>query len=151
MPREYLADYYSAVEPDERQTIAFFVDAMKEAEPDEPVLFFGVGPTLHHVFLAADKASEIHLGDYLPANLEEIERWIGREPDAHDGDHSSATRSNAKAWPPRPMENRATRGPHARQDHKLLQVDTRHADPCGSRTTGRTDGGQRLLRRLGDR
>jgi hypothetical protein len=29
-------------------------------------------------------ASEIHLGDYLPANLAEIQRWIDREPGAHD-------------------------------------------------------------------
>ena len=56
-PRDYLADYYSVVEPDERATIAFFVDAMKDVTPGEPVLVFGVGPTLHHVFLAADKAS----------------------------------------------------------------------------------------------
>jgi hypothetical protein len=36
------------------------------------------------VFLAADKASEIHLADYLPANLAEIERWRSRDPAAHD-------------------------------------------------------------------
>jgi hypothetical protein len=36
-----------------------------------------------HVFLAAPKASEIHLADYLPANLEEIERWRARDPGAH--------------------------------------------------------------------
>jgi hypothetical protein len=84
VPGEYLTDYYSSVEADERRTIAFFVDAMRDAEPDEPVLFFGVGPTLHHVFLAAGKASEIHLGDYLPANLREIERWIARDEAAHD-------------------------------------------------------------------
>ena len=84
MPREYLADYYRVVEPDERETIAFFADAMKEAPVGEAVLVFGTGPTLHHVFLAAPKASEIHLADYLPANLEEIERWRTRDPAAHD-------------------------------------------------------------------
>jgi len=84
VPKEYLADYYSAVEQDELETIAFFVDAMKHADPDEPVLFFGVGPTLHHVFLAASRSSEIHLGDYLAVNLGEIERWIERDPQAHD-------------------------------------------------------------------
>jgi hypothetical protein len=84
VPGDYLRDYYSVVEPDERRTIAFFVDAMSGSEPGEPVLFFGVGPALHHVFLAAGMASEIHLGDYLPGNLREIERWIGRDPRAHD-------------------------------------------------------------------
>lgn len=84
VPREYLADYYRTVEPDELETIAFFVEALRESEPDRPVLFFGVGPTLHHVFLAARTASEIHLGDYLPANLAEIQRWIDGADDAHD-------------------------------------------------------------------
>ena len=84
VPRDYLADYYRVVEPDERETIAFLVDAIAEAEPGTPVLFFGTGPTLHHVFLAAPKASEIHLADYLPANLDEIERWRTRDPAAHD-------------------------------------------------------------------
>jgi hypothetical protein len=84
VPRDYLRDYYSAVEPDERETIAFFVDAIRDAEPDEPVLFFGVGPTLHHVFLAAGGASEIHLADYLQSNLDEVQRWIQRDPGAHD-------------------------------------------------------------------
>jgi hypothetical protein len=84
VPHEYLRDYYGAVEPDERRTIAFFVDAMRDVPPGEPILFFGVGPALHHVFLAATKTSEIHLGDYLPANLQEIERWIRRDAGAHD-------------------------------------------------------------------
>jgi hypothetical protein len=84
VPAEYLTSYYRTVEPDEIATIAFFVAAMQRAERDQPVLFFGVGPTLHHVFAAAEVASEIHLGDYLPANLAEIQRWIDREPDAHD-------------------------------------------------------------------
>ena len=83
-PRQYLADYYSTIGSDERQTIAFFVEAMRHSAPDEPVLIFGVGPTLHHVFLAAGRDNEIHLGDYLPANLAEIERWINRDADAHN-------------------------------------------------------------------
>ena len=56
VPCEYLADYYSAVEPDERRTIAYFVDAIAQSPADEPVLYLGAGPTLHHVFLAANRA-----------------------------------------------------------------------------------------------
>lgn len=82
--QEYLDDYYREVEPDEVATIAFFVDSMRGAERDEPILLFGVGPTLHHVFLTAPVACEIHLADYLPANLETIERWLGRADGAHD-------------------------------------------------------------------
>jgi NNMT/PNMT/TEMT family len=84
VPRDYLSDYYRVVEPDERETIAFFAGAMEHAAAGQAVLVFGTGPTLHHVFLAAPKASEIHLADYLPTNLEEIERWRTRDPAAHD-------------------------------------------------------------------
>ena len=84
MPGEYLEDYYAVVEPDEVETIAFFADAIRDTRPQAPILFFGTGPTLHHVFLSADRASEIHLADYLPQNLAEIERWLARDADAHD-------------------------------------------------------------------
>ena len=83
-PKIYLADFYAEIGADERRTIRFFVDAIKAAEPGAPVLLFGVGPTLHHVFLAAETASALHLADFLPANLREIERWLARHPDAHD-------------------------------------------------------------------
>jgi hypothetical protein len=83
-PQAYLAEYYATVEPDERRTIAFFVDAYGKAAPGQKVLIYGVGPTLHHVFLAAGTASEVHLAEYLPANLLEIERWLARDPEAHD-------------------------------------------------------------------
>ncbi len=84
VPGEYLEDYYAVVEPDEIETIAFFADAIRETRPQAPILFFGTGPTLHHVFLSADRASEIHLADYLPQNLAEIDRWLRRDAGAHD-------------------------------------------------------------------
>jgi hypothetical protein len=83
-PRSYLAEYYRTVDADERQTIAFFVEAMKHVPGAKPVLIFGVGPTVHHVFLAAPKASEIHLADYLPDNLAEVRRWLDADPGMHD-------------------------------------------------------------------
>jgi hypothetical protein len=84
VPGEYLQDYYAIVEPDEVETIAFFAAAIRETRPQQPILFFGTGPTLHHVFLSAECASEIHLADYLPRNLSEIERWLRRDARAHD-------------------------------------------------------------------
>jgi hypothetical protein len=84
VPRDYLTDYYDSVQADERATIAFFVDSLRHATPGTPVLLFGVGPTMHHVFLTAVAATEIHLAEYLPNNLSEIERWIQRAPDAHN-------------------------------------------------------------------
>ena len=42
-PGAYLKEYYSEIEPEERETIAFFVDAMKDADRTQPALVFGVG------------------------------------------------------------------------------------------------------------
>jgi hypothetical protein len=84
VPADYLRDFYRAVEPDEVATIRFFVREVAAAEGGRPVLYFGTGPTLHHVFLAAPIASELHLGDYLDTNLAEIRRWLDRDPAAHD-------------------------------------------------------------------
>jgi NNMT/PNMT/TEMT family len=129
-PRQYLADYYTTVESDERQTIAFFVEAMRHSAPDEPVLIFGVGPTLHHVFLAAGKDNEIHLGEYLPANLREIEQWINRDADAHNwGPFVRHTLvCEGLAFPTNKdvtQREEATRA----QISKLLDIDLRRANP----------------------
>lgn len=83
-PRRYLQDYYSDLGPDEEKTIDFLVRKMPLTAPNQPILFAGVGPTLHHVFCAAERASELHLADYLPGNLDEIRDWIDRRPGAHD-------------------------------------------------------------------
>lgn len=83
-PRAYLAEYYARVEPDERRAIAFFAAAFAAMPAGRRVLVYGVGPTLHHVFLAATKAAEIHLADYLPGNLAEIRKWLARDAAAHD-------------------------------------------------------------------
>ena len=131
-PREYLAEYYSAVQPDERRTIAFFVDAMRDADPNEPVLVFGVGPTLHHVFLAAGKSSEIHLGDYLATNLSEIRHWIERDPEAHDWRPFVRYTLQCEGMPAPTWDDVAEREELTRASMtKLLQVDLRRADPCG--------------------
>jgi hypothetical protein len=85
-PKDYLKDFYTEVEPDEQATIPFFVDAMKvhKNEPQQPILFFGAGPTLHHVFLAAPYASRIDITDYLAKNLDEVQAWKDRDENAHD-------------------------------------------------------------------
>lgn len=132
VPKEYLTNYYRSVDADERHTIAFLVDAMRSSERDEPVLFFGVGPTMHHVFPAVSKASEIHLGDFLPANLREIERWIGHDADAHDWRpfvHYTLECEGRAA----PTENEITQREEAARGKitKLLEVDIRSADPLG--------------------
>ncbi len=131
-PHEYLADYYRVVEPDEVETIRFIVEAAKRLPANEPILIFGSGPTLHHVFPIAPYASELHVADYLPANLDEISAWLNRRPPFHD-------------WRPfvryalicegmaRPSEAAiATREELTRRKiAELLQADAGRRDPLG--------------------
>jgi len=83
VPSDYLAEYYGDVTEDETFTMRYFVEQIAAAPPG-PVLCFGCGPTLHHVFLAAPRNDDIYLADYVPANLAEIERFLRSEPGAHD-------------------------------------------------------------------
>ncbi len=80
----YLAEYFSVVEPDERELIAFLTRSMAHVDRAMPMLQFGTGPVLSCVFPAAPHASEIHLAEYLPANRAAIARWLASDPDAHD-------------------------------------------------------------------
>jgi hypothetical protein len=134
VPREYLRDYYTTVEPDELATIAFFVDAVRRAERGRPVLFFGVGPTLHHVFLAAETASEIHLADYLAANLAEIRRWLDRDPGAHDWRPFVRYTLQCEGVP-HPTERQVTEREELTRDRitELVRLDGRVRDPAPER------------------
>jgi NNMT/PNMT/TEMT family len=135
-PRDYLSEYYGEVQEDETRTLAFFVQQFRDAPPG-PVLCFGCGPTLHHVFLAAPRASEIYLADYVPENLAEIERWRSGAASAHD-------------WSPFVRYTLACEGtePSAAAVHEreqllrakisaLLPADAHLQDPLGSEYRGR--------------
>ena len=153
VPQQYLHDYYRAVEPDEQATITFFVEALRHAEPGEPVLLFGVGPTLHHVFLAAPAASEIHLAEYLPTNLQEIERWLIGETGAHDWrpfvEYTLACEGRGRTDL---GSGQRPGGTHAGKDHRA--APRRRQQARRSRRpwfAALRHGHQRLLRRLGHR
>jgi hypothetical protein len=83
-PSRYLQEYYSAVENDERATIAFLVDAADRLGAASELLEFGCGPTVHHLFPFVHRVAEIHVADYLPSNLDAVRRWVTRQPGTHD-------------------------------------------------------------------
>ena len=144
-PAAYLRDYYRHVEPDEVDTIAFFVRELRAAERGQPVLYFGTGPTLHHVFLAAPLGAPLHLGDYLDGNLEEIRRWLDREPSAHDWrpfvHHTLRCESDTE---PTDVRRRPARGADAAAHHPARA----HRRSGALHRTALPHGRERLLRRL---
>lgn len=132
VPRDYLSNYYRVVQADEQRTISFFVEATRNLKTGESVLLFGVGPTLHHVFLVADKASEIHLGDLLRTNLQEIERWIERNPGAHDWRPFVDYTLACETWASPTAAEISQREDLTRAKiTKLLELDVRSPAPLG--------------------
>lgn len=82
--RNYLATYYShGLTLDEEMIIDMLIKYFPKASGSR-LLEIGSGPTLHHVIPAAEYFSEIHMADYLPENLHEIQLWKARSPLAHD-------------------------------------------------------------------
>jgi len=80
----YLTDYYSRIEPEELCTLRFLVEQFRKLPRNCLALEFGIGPTLHHVLPLSPYASEIHVADLLPSNLEAVRKWQERECGAHD-------------------------------------------------------------------
>lgn len=83
VPKDYLNEYFSGVNEDERQVIRYFCDELRLAERG-PVLTFGCGPGLSHVFATAPYQTELVLADYLRGNLDELDAWLRGDPHAHD-------------------------------------------------------------------
>jgi hypothetical protein len=84
VPREYLATYCARVDEDEDHTLRFLSREIRKVEGRPVALEFGSGPTVHHLLPIAPHVSEVHVADYLPANLDEVRKWQEGDPCAHD-------------------------------------------------------------------
>ena len=88
-PQEYLSQYYSGnyVADDEKANFEFMVTWLKQSQRIyERGIDFGCGCTLHHVMPLVPYVGEIHLADYLPENLVELQKWLDNKPEAHNWD-----------------------------------------------------------------
>lgn len=136
-PSDYLSEYYRDLQEDEQSTSRYFVEQIRAAPPG-PVLCFGCGPTLHHVFLAAPWTSEIYLADYVPENLAEIERWRQGQPGAHDwSPFVRYTLQCESAGDPTESEVGARMELLRQRIAGLLHADASLADPLGVSFRGR--------------
>lgn len=136
-PAQYLAEYYSAVEPDELATIRFLVERFARLSHIPRLLEFGCGPTLHHIFPAVPSCDEIHMADYLPANLDAIRGWLVNDPSAHAWDEfiryalecEGKTTTTAGQVAERANRTRAL-------VEKLIEADAGDPDPLGPTARG---------------
>ena len=83
-PRDYLQEYYSDVGPENLALLQFAVKAFRTIPPTSVLLDFGGGPTIYPLIAAANSVAEIHFGDYLDENLDEVRHWLQDEPSAFD-------------------------------------------------------------------
>ena len=85
--RQYLDYYYGhpAVPDDEAVMFRFIADGLRAiGRRFESGLELGCGPVLHHAAQAVPWVDRLDMADVQDANLEEIRRWIRRDPDAFD-------------------------------------------------------------------
>jgi len=82
--RDYLSTYYCQPPAvDEQVVLSFLVRHYPLVTSRPCAIEVGCGPTIHHVLPLAPFASEIHMADYLPDNLEQVRLWRDDEPGAH--------------------------------------------------------------------
>jgi len=82
-PRKYLEEY-GYPDPEGCFTVKFLVKALQVMPTNLFALEFGGGPMLYTVIALAAQAQEIHFSDYVPASLQEVERWLANDPTAFD-------------------------------------------------------------------
>ena len=88
-PQDYLGEFYSPLQinEDELDAIRHQIDfAKRQLHKDQLILEFGAGPTVHRAIAVAPYVSEIHIADYLPQNLSEVQRWVYQQEGQHNWD-----------------------------------------------------------------
>ena len=83
-PQKYLETFYRTPEEHRASTrvsVSFYKTLRSN---DLRLLEFGGGPALIDVLLAVPKCKEIVFTDYSDRNLQEVQRWLDKDPDAFD-------------------------------------------------------------------
>jgi len=90
--RKYLETYYGSPIGDTFETLDFITDELKDYKnkPFLNGLEFGTGPTLFGALATCPYVQKLHLSDYLPQNLAEIQRWLSQEDDSFNWDICTA-------------------------------------------------------------
>ncbi|KAF7473059.1 hypothetical protein GHT09_016200 [Marmota monax] len=91
LSRDYLATYYSFEDgpSPETEMIKFNLECLhKTFGPGglrgDTLIDIGSGPTIYQVLAACEAFADITLSDFTDRNREELEKWLRKEPGAHD-------------------------------------------------------------------
>jgi hypothetical protein len=83
-PAAYLREYYGDVGAENLALLRFMSETYRGLPRGGRLLDFGGGPTIYPLISAVGRVDEVHFSDYLPANLEEVRRWLSKHPAAFD-------------------------------------------------------------------
>ena len=134
-PREYLRQYYSqdSIPDDEEAIYQRLIPYLKrEGRRFTRAIDFGCGPTVHLLTPLAPWVEEIHLADYLPGNLREVQKWVQAEEDAHNWDINIRRALEIEGGiPPSQTEVETRKNLLRRKVTALKHCDLRQSDPLG--------------------
>lgn len=88
-PHSYLKQYYETptIASDERSILRYLLPFLKkQPKPFTRAIEVGCGPTLHHAVALIPFVEELHMADYVQANLKHIQYWLENSPNAHNWD-----------------------------------------------------------------
>lgn len=137
-PQEYLRQYYSqnSIPDDEEAIYQRLIPYLKrEGRRFARAIDFGCGPTVHLLTPLAPWVEEIHLADYLPGNLREVQKWLQAEEGAHNWDINIRRVLEIEGGMPPSQDEMETRKNLLRSKVTALkQCDLRQAHPLSDGT-----------------
>ncbi|XP_051008283.1 indolethylamine N-methyltransferase [Acomys russatus] len=90
-PRDYLTTFYSfdSGMVAEREIVKFSLQNLHQTFSaggikGDVLIDIGSGPTIYHLLSACEAFREIIVSDYTPQNLQELQKWLKKEPGAYD-------------------------------------------------------------------
>jgi nicotinamide N-methyltransferase len=132
--RDYLDYYYSqsSVPDDEAVICRFIARGLADIGRQFPAgLELGCGPVLHHAAQAIPWVDRLDMADYQDSNLEEIRRWLRKDPGAFDWSVYLAAAGGVLDAEHRRLGSLAEREAQMRARIQLLSCDLRDDLPLG--------------------
>ncbi len=133
---DYLTEYYGSVMEDERHTLEFLIESLELIPDVSRAIDVGCGPCVHHAFPLVRRAREIHLADFVPNNRAEIERWLKREPRAHDWRTFAVEILRLEGRDASDASAAQLQAETRRRVTAVMPADVRRADPVGAAHRG---------------
>jgi hypothetical protein len=133
--RDYLRNYYghAAVPADEAHMFRFIAGELRRiGRRFERALELGCGPVLHHAAQVIPWVERLDMADYQQSNLDEIQRWLRKDPQAFDWSVFIAGRSGVLDAEDGEGGTLAEREELMRSRIRLMRCDLRNHLPLGS-------------------